>query len=202
MIDYPTGARQETLSAGFVDCVSLYYAANRAQVRRDIMEGLINKMKGIYKDPNRVLFPKSGSSPPSGVGTHSTNGSIAASILLKKRLTLPLLAFLAALAVGLLFMLPGGPLHAQEAMTELDHAENSTDPVATFTCRRPGGNGQSTGPCWTPPMVSRTCRASPGDDRMWLHTDIADHGTATPVASASAWTASSTSRARPVYEVS
>ena len=103
------------------------------------MEGLINKMKGIYKDPNRVLFPKSGSSPPSGVGSHSTNGSVAASILLKKRLTLPFLAFLAALTLGLLFLLPGSPLHAQEAMTELDHAENSTDPVATFTAVDPEG---------------------------------------------------------------
>ena len=36
-------------------------------------------------------------------------------------------------------MLPGGPLHAQEAMTELEYAENGTDPVATFTGIDPEG---------------------------------------------------------------
>ena len=45
-----------------------------------------------------------------------------------------------ALAVGLLFLLPVGPLHAQEATTELDdYAENGTDPVATFTAVDPEG---------------------------------------------------------------
>ena len=96
------------------------------------MEGLINKMKGIHKDPNRVLFSKSGSSPPSSLGSYSAGGSVAASILLKKRLTLPFLAFLAALALGLMFMLPGGLLQAQDSTT-IEYAENGEDPVATFT---------------------------------------------------------------------
>ena len=36
-------------------------------------------------------------------------------------------------------MLPGSPLHAQEATTELEYAENGTDPVATFTAVDPEG---------------------------------------------------------------
>ena len=50
----------------------------------------------------------------------------------KRRNAFSAVAFLAALAVGLLFLLPGGLLQAQEAMTELEYAENGTDPVATF----------------------------------------------------------------------
>ena len=103
------------------------------------MEGLVNKMKAIHKSPTRVLFPESGSSPPSGLGSHSTNGSAASSILLNKRFTLPFLALLAVLTVGLLFMLPGSPLHAQEAMTEVEYAENGMDPAATFTAIDPEG---------------------------------------------------------------
>ena len=50
-------------------------------------------------------------SPPGG-------GSAAASLLLNKRFTLPFLALLAVLTAGLLFLLPGGPLHAQDAGPE------------------------------------------------------------------------------------
>ena len=46
--------------------------------------------------------------PPSG----RTNPS---SLYKRARRALSVTAFLAALAVGLLFLLPGGPLHAQEA---------------------------------------------------------------------------------------
>ena len=45
------------------------------------------------------------------------------------------IAVLAALAASLLFLLPGGPVHAQDA--DLTHPENSTDAVATFTAHRP-----------------------------------------------------------------
>ena len=72
-------------------------------------------------------------------GPRSHRGGADSSLLLNKRFTLPFLALLAVLAVGLLFLLPGGPLHAQEAMTELEYAENGTDPVATFTAVDPEG---------------------------------------------------------------
>ena len=47
------------------------------------------------------------------------------------------IAVLAALAASLLFLLPGGPVHAQDA--DLTHPENSTDAVATFTATDPEG---------------------------------------------------------------
>ena len=103
------------------------------------MEGLINKMKSIHKDPNRVLFPKSGNSLASSLGSHSTTGGGAASILLKKRLALPFLVLLAALAVGLLFLLPGGLLQAQTAEQFFTYPENGTAPVATFSASDPEG---------------------------------------------------------------
>ena len=67
------------------------------------------------------------------------SGSRPPSRLRNRGLALPVLALLAALAVGLLFLLPGGLLHAQEAMTELEYAENGMDPVATFTAVDPEG---------------------------------------------------------------
>ena len=45
------------------------------------------------------------------------------------------IAVLAALAASLLFLLPGGSVHAQDA--DLTHPENSTDAVATFTATDP-----------------------------------------------------------------
>ena len=68
------------------------------------------------------------------------SGSRPPSRLRNRGLALPVLALLAALSLGLLFMLPGNPLHAQEATTELDdYAENGTDPVVTFTAVDPEG---------------------------------------------------------------
>ncbi len=102
------------------------------------MEGLINKMKSIHKDPNRVLFPKSGNSLASSLGTHSTGGGVAASLLSNKRLTLPFLVLLAALAVGLLFLLPGGLIQAQaQDSVTIEYAENGTAPVTTLTATDP-----------------------------------------------------------------
>ena len=60
-----------------------------------------------------------------------------ASTLVSRRFGFPLLALLAALAASLLFLLPGGPVHAQDA--DLTHPENSTDAVATFTAADPEG---------------------------------------------------------------
>ena len=55
----------------------------------------------------------------------------------RKRLTYPFFAILALLAVGLLALLPGGPLHAQEAAIE--YPENGEGAVATFTATDPEG---------------------------------------------------------------
>ena len=56
---------------------------------------------------------------------------------MNRRLALPILAILALLAASLLFLLPGGPLHAQEAAIE--YPENDTGPVATYTAVDPEG---------------------------------------------------------------
>ena len=57
---------------------------------------------------------------------------------MNKRFTLPFLAVLAALAVGLLFLMPGGLLQAQEN-APIMYPENSEDVVATFTAVDPEG---------------------------------------------------------------
>ena len=63
---------------------------------------------------------------------HQSLGGIAASpaSLINKRFTLPFLALLAVLTAGLLFLLPGGLLQAQDGDDRLNYAENGTDPVA------------------------------------------------------------------------
>ena len=66
-------------------------------------------------------------------GHQSPAGSLTS---LYKYPTPAILVFLAVLALGLLFLLPGGLLHAQnDGMIE--YAENGTDPVATFTATDP-----------------------------------------------------------------
>ena len=73
-------------------------------------------------------------------GLHSPHGSATSpSLLLNKRLAFPIVALLAALAVGLLFLLPGGPLHAQDADGPIMYAENGTGRVATYTAEDPEG---------------------------------------------------------------
>ena len=64
-------------------------------------------------------------------------GSAAPLPLIRKRLAYPLFAFLALLAVGMLFLLPGGSVLAQEAAIE--YAENGDGPVATYTAVDPEG---------------------------------------------------------------
>ena len=56
-------------------------------------------------------------------------------LALNRRLSFPILALLAALAVGLLFVLPGGFAQAQGAEQSFPYAENGEGPVATFTAR-------------------------------------------------------------------
>ena len=63
----------------------------------------------------------------------------------RRRHAFSAVAFLAVLAVGLLFLLPGGLLQAQDDGT-IEYAENGTDPVATYTGMTPRG-GLSTGRC-------------------------------------------------------
>ena len=70
----------------------------------------------------------------------SSNGFPGSSSLYKRASrALSVTAFLAALAVGLLFLLPGGPLQAQDADAPIMYAENGTDAVATYTATDPEG---------------------------------------------------------------
>ena len=73
---------------------------------------------------------------PKSSGHRSPGGG--ASILANKRLTLPFLAFVAVLAAGLLFLLPGGLLQAQDSVT-IEYAEGGEDVVAMFTAMDPEG---------------------------------------------------------------
>ena len=81
----------------------------------------------LTKGPDRK-FP--GLHPPLG-------GATSPSLSTNRRFTFPLVAFLAALAVGLLFLLQGGIAGAQDA--SIMYPENGTDPVATYTAVDPEG---------------------------------------------------------------
>ena len=71
-------------------------------------------------------------------GLHpSPGGATSLSPFLNKRLALPILAILALLAASLLFLLPGGPLHAQDA--SIIYEETGIHPVATYTGTDPEG---------------------------------------------------------------
>ena len=115
------------------------------------MEGLINKMRNILRDPSlpsrglALGTAKKASSKrhiPGGLlpghgrmrsGHQSPAGSLAS---LCKHSTPAILVFLAVLALGLLFLLPGGPLQAQDDGT-IEYPENGTGPVATYTAVDP-----------------------------------------------------------------
>ena len=64
-------------------------------------------------------------------------GAASSSSLSHRKHTLPLLALLAAAALGLALLLPGGALQAQDSTIE--YAENGEEPVATFTADDPEG---------------------------------------------------------------
>ena len=68
-------------------------------------------------------------SPPGAATSHS--------LLMNRRFAFPILALLAILAFGLLFLLPGGPLHAQEADGPIMYPEKEIIPVATYTAVDP-----------------------------------------------------------------
>ena len=75
----------------------------------------------LLSGPGAILSGRQ--SPPGGPDSASR---------FPRRYTLPFIALLAALTLGLLFLLPGGPLQAQDDGT-IEYAENGMDPVATFT---------------------------------------------------------------------
>ena len=106
------------------------------------MEGLISKMRNIHKSTppsfrrreNAAAIVKA---PPPGALTKGPDrkfpglhpppgGATSPSLSTNRRFAFPILALLAALAVGLLFLLPGGPLHAQDADGPIMYAENGT----------------------------------------------------------------------------
>ena len=116
------------------------------------MQGLINKMRNILRDPSLpsrglasgtakkasskrhipgVLLPGHGRMRS---GHQSPAGSLTS---LYKHPTPAILVFLAVLALGLLFLLPGGLLQAQSAEQFIDYPENGDGPVATFTASDP-----------------------------------------------------------------
>ena len=72
---------------------------------------------------------------PKSSGHRSPGGG--ASILANKRLTLPFLAFVVVLAAGLLFLMPGGLLQAQQSVTSVDYPENGKGSVITLSTRDP-----------------------------------------------------------------
>ena len=137
------------------------------------MEGLINKMRDILRDPSlpsRGLVPETaktslggriqraitGGSDRKFSGAHSpSGGATSPSLFLNRRVSLHIVMLLAALAVGLLFLLPGGLAHGQdgdisgsgagceetadETGYDCEYAENGEDAVATFTATDPEG---------------------------------------------------------------
>ena len=70
-------------------------------------------------------------------GLHSPPGGAAStSLLANRRISFPILALLAAVTVSLLFLLPGGPLHAQDG-SAIEYPEKDTGVVAVFTATDP-----------------------------------------------------------------
>ena len=101
-------------------------------------------------------------------GLHPSPGG-AASIppYLNRRLALPILAILALLAASLLFLLPGGPLLAQDS--SIMHEENGTDHVATFTGSDPEGR-----PVYWSLLATSPTVVPPDDADITAGTDSAD----------------------------
>ena len=118
------------------------------------MEGLISKMRNIHKSTapsfrrreNAAAIVKA--PPPPGALTKGPDrkfpglhpplgGATSPSFSLNRRFAFPILALLAALAVGLLFLLPGGTLQAQSSDGTIMYPENGTGAVATYTAMDP-----------------------------------------------------------------
>ena len=93
----------------------------------------LQPLGGLLRSVLARLFHRR-SSPPNPNNPHSNRSS--SSLPISASRALGVTAFLAALAVGLLFLLPGGLVWAQDAGT-IEYAENGTDAVATFTAVDP-----------------------------------------------------------------
>ena len=88
---------------------------------------------------SRILEAITGGPSRRFSGHHYTSGdATSSSPILNRRLAFPILALVAALAVVVLVLMPGGPLQAQE-VEAIEYAENDTVPVATFTAVDPEG---------------------------------------------------------------
>ena len=82
----------------------------------------------LLSGPGAILSGRQ--SPPGGPDSASR---------FPRRYTLPFIALLAALALCLLFLLPGGFVQAQDAADSIMYAEKGTGPVATYTAEDPEG---------------------------------------------------------------
>ena len=114
----------------------------------------------LTKGPDRK-FP--GLHPPLG-------GATSPSLSTNRRFAFPILAFLAVLAVALLFLLPGGLLQAQETSSKtVEYTENDTSPVLTLSARDP----EDAAPIvWSLPPAD----ADPdGTDNPLMAADVADN---------------------------
>ena len=100
-------------------------------------EGSVTSLQplgGLLRSVLARLFHRR-SSPPNPNNPPSNRSS--SSLPISASRALGGLAVVLALTVGMLFLLPGGPLHAQEAA--IQYAENGTGPVATYTASDPEG---------------------------------------------------------------
>ena len=115
------------------------------QAGPDYAEGLINKMRTVIRR-----------SPHQGDAAHTTSRSASlgqrhkpsghdsppvgavSALVANRRPFFIIIALVAALAVSLLFLLPGGLLQAQDA-GPIEYAENGKGPVAPFTATDPEG---------------------------------------------------------------
>ena len=95
----------------------------------------LQPLGGLLRSVLARLFHRR-SSPPNPNNPHSNRSS--SSLPISASRALGVTAFLAALAVGLLFLLPGGPAWAQAGTIE--YPENGMDAVATFTAVDPEGD--------------------------------------------------------------
>ena len=93
----------------------------------------LQPLGGLLRSVLARLFHRR-SSPPNPNNPHSNRSS--SSLPISASRALGVTAFLAALAVGLLFLLPGGLVWAQDA-GPIEYPENGTDAVATFTAVDP-----------------------------------------------------------------
>ena len=122
----------------------------------DYVEGLISKMRNVLNSTPTPpsLAPKTAQTPLGRrlqraltggpdrkfSDPHSPPGGAASpSLFLNRRISFPIITLLAALAVGLLFLLPGGPLQAQEN-DPIEYPENGDTAVATYTATDPDGS--------------------------------------------------------------